>query len=236
MKLFKVIPNPWPSELADGKHSWYLPGVRCAVCNKLMGMNVGYANLDIAGRLDPKPYELRHPVSWAEFEHLKEALEPFAEKEQRLSPSMGFGPFLGSVKHTEKRDFVWVWLHQLLPRENVHELLMQAGLRIDTGPAIMRDRKTREVRSDYRRIVELKVVSCLAAQTFESAGSTECAGCGKRLKKSPEQVFLEKRYIPENLPLFMPERLSWIIASAEFVEAVTRLKPKNIAFKPVEVV
>lgn len=77
----------------------------------------------------------------AEFEKLKEPLQKMVGAERHVYPSIGFGPFRGTVKYTEKRDFVWVWLEELFPRESVYQQLTELGLKIPTGPAIMKDRK-----------------------------------------------------------------------------------------------
>ena len=246
MNLFKVVRRPRLADQASGTYTWILPGVNCDVCKKPVGQPSGYPNLDIRGKLDEDPYTLRYPgdpkgprgrVSWAEYERLKEPLQKLLGTDKPLFPGVGFGTFRGSVVHTEKRDFVWVWLEDLLPRESTYEQLTQAGLKIATGPAIMKDRKTREVREDYRRIVDLPIVPCMAIQTLEfTSESRDCPKCGLVIVKRPERLFLKKDAIPRDVHLFTPEETGSIIASEEFATTVTKLKMSNIAFEPVAIV
>jgi hypothetical protein len=263
MKLYKVEPKPRLSESADGRFTWSLPVVRCEECDALVGTHIGYPNLDISGTLDGKRYELPSPVSWSQFEDLKGPLAEIAGRKSPLFPGVRFGPFRGTVKHTEKRDFVWVWLQELLPRESAWERLTQMGLKFPTGPAIMRDRKTQEIRKDYQRIVEVPLVSCVDPQSFEKTNEEESrqrAEFGARLgvpaqfiqsdDKEPRscskcrlamgegrrlgELILTRASIPQGTLLFVPQEVpGFIIASEEFAQAVRQARLTNISFEPV---
>jgi hypothetical protein len=246
VKLFRVVPKPRLADQADGKYTWRLPGVNCDVCKKPIGQPSGYPNLDIRGKLDEDLFTLRFPgdpkgprgrISWDEYEQLKTKLQKLLGADKPLFPGMGFGPFRGSVVHTEKRDFVWVWPEELLPSESTYEKLTQAGLQIPTGPANIKDRKTGEVREDYRRIVDLRIVACMAIQTLEfTAESRQCRKCGLVIVKRPERLFLKKDAVPRSLTLFTPEETGSIIATEDFASTVAKLKFSNIAFEPVDLV
>ena len=245
MKFFRVEPKNRMAEQAHGKYTWRLPAVRCGTCNRHIGERFGYASLDISSKLDEEPYTLRQPgdprgprglASRTEFDRLKDPIQKLLGEEKPLLPGVGFGPFRGTVRHSEKRDFVWVLLQVLLLKESTLEQLKQAGLRITTGPAIIEDSKTSKISPDYQRIAELEIVSCMAIQTLEFTESRSCAECGLSVIKRPERVFLKRSALPERLPLFFVEETASIVASDEFATTVKKLKFNNIAFEPIELV
>ena len=224
--------------MADGRYTWYLPSVRCNACGKSSGgLIAGHPNLDIGGKLDETPYQLRPLVTCSEFQALKQPLVSIAEKDRALFPGMGFGPFRGTVKHTEKRDFIWVWSTQLLPTEAAWEMLSQTGLRLRTGRAVMRDRKTNEVRRDYCRIFDLELINCLVRGAVQPGGDcTQCASCGVGISDDDAHLVFRRNAIPDGTVLFAPKEFPRIIiASEDFVGAVKVARFNNMSFSPVAV-
>ena len=238
MQLYRVDPKPRLSDMADGRYTWYLPSVKCNACGKSSGgLIAGNPNLDIGGTLDETLYQLRPLVTCSEFEALKQPLVPIAGMDRPLLPGMGFGPFRGTVKHTEKRDFLWVWSTELLPREPAWEVLAETGLRLSTGPAVMRDRKTNEVRQDYRRLFDLEMIDCLVRGAVQPGGDcTQCASCGVGTSDDDAPLVFRRNAIPDGTVLFAPKEFPRIIiASEDFVEAVKEARFNNISFSPVAV-
>lgn len=236
MQFYKVEPDPRLSEMADGRYTWYLPSVTCEACGRSSGGYIaGYPNLDIHGKLHESAYQLRSPVTCSEFEALKQPLVPIAEKGRPLLPGLGFGPFRGTVKHTEKRDFMWVWSTELLPREPAWAVLTQKVMGLRCGPAVMRDRKTNEVRQDYRRVFDLEMINCLMRGAIQPAFECkQCASCGVGIKDDDAPLVLRRSAIPHGTVLFVPKEFPrLIIASEVFAEAARDARLNNISFSPV---
>jgi len=235
MKLFRVEPKPRWADQADGAFTWKLPSFKCPTCNLLQSEWFGYPNLSLQGKVEEGLYQARLVTKY-DYLQLARTVESLFPDCPPLYPGTGFGPFRGTVGHGEKRDCLWVSPQKLLLKETAYDQLAESGLRIGTGPAVMEDFKTYQARPEYRRVVDLKVICCMAVQTIEFAEFRNCSECGVRVLKRPERLFLKKKAIPEDLPLFMVRETASIIANEEFAKAVKSLKVKNTAFEPVDLV
>src|ERR1043166_52007 len=91
---------------------------------------------------------------------------------------MGFGPFRGTVTHSEKRDFIWVWLQELLPSESTWEALIKKGLNLCTGPAVMPEPALRMALS--RQPEELLPGGDQAGVRAGGAGNVRVDACNRR--------------------------------------------------------
>jgi hypothetical protein len=237
MKLYHVQqPKPFKYQF-DGDYKWNLPALKCGTCRKFHGTFLGCPNLDIAGKLEEKVYKSPRTVGRVQYDEFSKPLEDLRTSDMPpLLPGMGFGPFLGRVMHTEKRDFLWIAGRKIAIREDAFQRLAQTGINLENGPAIINDLKTRELRSDYKRILVTKPIKCMARETLEFIEWNECPECGLYVARRPNRIFVKKASIPSGLPLFAIEETESIVGNDEFAVAAKSLKLTNIDFEPVEIV
>ena len=233
MQYFRIHAPTVEKITADGSYKWKLRPVRCPVCNRYRSTWTGLPTLTLPEGLDESLYTLRSPVPKSEFDALVEPLKALAPPSTRFLPGMGFGQFRGTVGHKEKKDFAWS-MFKIFPKEEAYARLADVGIRLPTAPAIMEDLKTGEINEQYRRIVMVKPVECMAVQSLDFAESANCIGCGTRIKKRPTKLFLKKKKVPTEEIIFAVEETDQLVANEDFRNAVKTLKLSNVAFDPVE--
>lgn len=216
------VNNPRYSAYYIAERKWNLPGVHCPVCDGIWGgLMDAYPSVDLSHLPDAEKYSARLEKDFAEFERLREQVQPLVPPEVHLWPGTKFGPMQGTAKG-EFGPFLLLNPWELLMRREALERMQAEGVRGLKGCRTeLRFRK-----KDPPELMELELLprgrlhpDCLPVD--RPAPCTKCERIGWTL---PEELILEAASLPHELDVFrLEDFMTVIIGTERFVEAARRL-------------
>jgi uncharacterized double-CXXCG motif protein len=230
--------------MISGAHKSRLPAAKCRnECKCTAGWGdaaLAYPQLEIPTHLPRSEYRLRFPLSWKEYEQLRDMLRKSIGSGLPLPPGTKFGPLRGDVTGPPT-DFAWVWDWSCFVRKEVLPRLGRAlERRIKTAPTEIRSR--RKEKPVYVEIVALPTALVTSAVERELP-PFHCGICGNQFASdgyfayadtNKVQVAVKRSSIPEDTCIFRIRQLSrWLLCTEEFHDAVLDLGLSNIRFEPV---
>jgi uncharacterized double-CXXCG motif protein len=216
----------------NAAHRWGLPGVQCPQCGAIWsGAGLQFPSGDASALAERAELEEPHlERNFARFEYLRELVRPLLPPGVPLEPGTHFGPLVGNA-WGKFGPFAWLNPCTLLVRREVLERLRAEVLRGLEGYRTA-------LRFRQKQAPELLELELMPHGRFHpdclSEREPPCARCGRKGISMPEQPVLKADSLPTHLDLFrLADLTTQLIATERFAQAVQRLGPRGVAFKPL---
>jgi uncharacterized double-CXXCG motif protein len=229
------VENPRYSGYYTAAHKWGLPGVHCPRCDAIWSYGAdAYPSVDLSHLPDQEKYSARLEEDYAEFERLRDQVQPLVRPGVRLWPGSKFGPMAGTARG-EVGPLLLVKSWELLMRPETLEHLQAEGLRGLKGVrAQLRFRK-----KNPPELMELELLprGQLHRDCLPRDLPPPCEKCGRQGFSLPKEPILDAASLPQDLDLFrLAGFLTLIIGTERFVEATRRLGfEQDIVFRELPV-
>ncbi|MDY7227457.1 double-CXXCG motif protein [Hyalangium rubrum] len=238
MRFHELVEDKAPrytGDLTHAAHPWGLPGVECRACGAAGGWTgFQYPCVDLSGLSagELKGLSDSWPVSFEEFERLRERVRPLAPAGARLEPGTRFGPLSGTGAGSFGQLFMQnSW--SIFARRAALEQLKRAGLRgLEGCPLQVRFRA-----KSPPELLELQLVAHgrLHPDCLPPDLKPPCSTCGYQELKLPRPYWLDAASLPAYLDVFrLTDFPTLIFATERMVEAVKRLELDGVLFREVE--
>lgn len=231
MKAYKLA---WPERQylrVHTKPEIFLPRVYCDECWRTWGFgNYMYPNLDFSF-FDEPVFKYENFVDMATFKDLCRRIHTAYGREILLIPGCQMGPFVGKGVTAKLRDFEWGTPCCPLVSKRAAAMLRKHGFNLTTDKCKVTLGKGSL--SSYF-VIQPEPALLVPDENLEKNKVYFCRACNHY---SPDLVVNKPRYYqfirskwPKGYPLVMSIEAKTVLASPEFVEAVTDLKLTGLEF------
>lgn len=238
MRFYEVIESRAPrytGNLSNAAHPWGLPGMHCPECGAPGGWGgLQYPCVDLSGlpARELKKLSDSWPVSFEEFERLRELVRPRVPQDALLRPGTRFGPLTGTGEGSFGQLFMQnPW--SLFARREALERLLGTGLQGLEGCSV--NVRFRQKQAPELRELQLVARGRLHPDCLPPRRQPPCSRCGREDLSLPSVYWLDAASLAEHLEVFrLADWPTLIFATERMVEAVTRLELDGVEFRQVE--
>ncbi len=241
MRLFEIGPDdesPY-RYYVSATHKWSLPGCKCEHCGFVgSGFGIYYPHVDLPQSLDPSPYLSPWPVDPQRLRELVKAISLGMNPGLPVTAGTEFGPLRGKASG-RFGDFAWPSASIPLLSEAALQRLLAIGVK---GLVTVRPNIVLASGRPFRHL-ELAAEPWLRMTPCQ-VNATErerCPSCGQFLTRLAgdelgDCIHVDGRTFPKHAHLArINEYPGIVVASEDFMVAVTSLKLTDIVFKEIEV-
>lgn len=217
----------------DAAHKWKLPGVICPGCVTWGAGSKAYPSVDLSPISSRADFETARAVPLAEYERLRDLVQPLLPAGAVVEPGSGFGPLVGTARGRFGAlacPYPW-WL--LIQREALEKLQNEGlqGLKGCPTELHFRQRHPPELLE-----LELLPAGRLHEDCLPPGHPPPCPRCGRHGLSLPDTRVLEPASLPTHLDVFRLVDFSTVIVCTErFADACRRLGLTGVIFTPLPV-